>query len=119
MLTLLSTLTLPGEFQLGGGTLLLAGYNLTVGTLHITGNSTIDFAGGNSTLTASNFLLDAGVTLTIANWTAAADHFYATNWTGAAFNVSNVDPVNRVGFSGYAASQTHWDSFDSQVTPVP
>ena len=118
-LTAISAIALPGDLQLGGGTLLLSGYNLTVGTLHITGNSTIDFAGGNSTLIASNFLLDSGVVLTVANWTAAADYFFAQNWVGAVANVSNADPMNRVVFSGYNASQTHWDSFDKQVTPVP
>ena len=111
---------LAGNLQLGGGTLLLSGYNLTVATLHITGNSTIDFAGGNSILSVTNFIIDAGVTLTVANWTSAVDYFYAANWSGASFNVSGSAPMNQVSFSGYNANQTHWDSSGlHQITPVP
>jgi autotransporter-associated beta strand protein len=82
-LALQSALVLSGELQLNGGTLALSGYNLTVATLHITGNSTIDFAGTNSTLSATTFIIDAGVTLSIMNWTNAADYFFAQNWSGA------------------------------------
>jgi len=118
-LALQSALVLSGELQLNGGTLALGGYNLTVATLHITGNSTIDFAGGSSTLNATNFIIDAGVTLTIANWTAAADYFYAQNWSGATAGVRGAAPMNQVTFSGFTAAQTQWQSFDHQVTPVP
>ena len=47
-LALLSSIILAGELQLNAGTLALSGYNLTATTLHITGNSIIDFASGNS-----------------------------------------------------------------------
>ena len=118
-LTLAASLALTGEFQLNSGTVFLSGYNLTAGTLHITGNSTIDFAGGNSTLNAANFIIDAGVTLTIANWTNAADFFFAQNWSGAAYNVSGAAPENQVAFAGYSANNTKWQAYDSQITPVP
>lgn len=118
-LALLSSIVLAGELQLQGGTLLLSGYNLTVGTLHITGNSIIDFAGGNSTLNATNFVIDAGVVLTVQNWANAADFFYTQGWTGASFDASGSAPMNQVVFSGYSASNTHWQSYDHQITPVP
>jgi len=118
-LTLAASLALTGEFQLNSGTVFLSGYSLSVGTLHITGNSTIDFAGGNSTLNATNFIIDAGVTLSIANWTNAADFFYAQNWSGATLNSSGTAPMNQVSFAGFSPSNTKWQGYDSQVTPVP
>lgn len=118
-LALLSSIVLAGELQLQAGTLKLSGYNLTAGTLHITGNSTIDFAGGNSTINATNFLIDAGVTLTVQNWANAADYFYTQGWTGVTFDTSGAAPMNQVVFSGYSASNTHWQSYDKQITPVP
>jgi autotransporter-associated beta strand protein len=118
-LALQSALILSGELQLNGGTLALSGYNLTVATLHITGNSTIDFAGGNSTLSATTFIIDAGVTLTVTNWTAAADYFFAANWSGATAGVRGSAPMNQVTFAGFTAGQTQWQSYDHQVTPVP
>jgi autotransporter-associated beta strand protein len=118
-LALLSSIVLAGELQLKAGTLALSGYNLTADTLHITGNSVIDFGGGNSTLNLSNFIIDAGVTLTIQNWTAAADYFYTQGWTGASFGTGGSAPMNQVVFTGYSANSTHWDSYDKQITPVP
>jgi len=118
-LTLAATLAITGELQLNSGTIFLGGYNLSAGTLHITGNSTIDFAGGNSTLTATNFTIDAGVTLTVANWTNAADFFFAQNWSGATVNTSGAAPMNQVSFAGFSPSNTKWQGYDSQVTPVP
>jgi hypothetical protein len=110
---------LAGELQLQAGTLNLGGYSLTANTLHITGNSTIDFAGGNSTLSVTSFLIDAGVTLTVQNWANAADFFYTQGWTGVAFDTSGSAPMNQVVFSGYTANNTHWQAFDKQITPVP
>jgi len=106
------------NLQLSAGTLALSGYNLTAGTLHVTGNSTIDFGGGNSTLSLTNLIIDSGVTLTITNWTGAADYFYTQGWTGASFDTSGSPPMNQVIFSG-APGETHWQSNDKQVTPVP
>ncbi len=118
-LTLQSNLILAGELRLSGGTLALNGFNLTAATLHLTGNTTIDFAGGNSTFTAANFIIDAGVTLTIANWSNAADYFFATNWTGAIPNTRGAAPMNEVTFNGFTAANTQWQGYDHQVTPVP
>jgi hypothetical protein len=103
-----------------GGTLALNATTLTVGTLHITGNSILDF--GNSTasvLNATTFVIDAGVTLTITNWANGVDYFFATNWTGATANVRGAAPMNQVAFTGFSAASTAWQSYDQQITPVP
>ncbi len=118
-LALLSSIVLAGTLELGGGTLSLNGYSLTATTLHVTGNSTIDFGTVATSVNFTNFVIDAGVTLTIQNWSNAADYFYTHGWTGAAFNTSGATPMNQVVFSGYSASNTHWQSGDYQVTPVP
>jgi fibronectin-binding autotransporter adhesin len=118
-LALLSSIVLAGELQLNAGTLALSGYNLTAGTLHITGNSTIDFGGGNSTLSLTNFVIDAGVILTVQNWANAADYFYTQGWTGATFDSSGSAPMNQVVFSGSGSGSTRWQSYDRQITPVP
>lgn len=117
-LALLSSIVLAGQLQLNAGTLALSGFNLTANSLRVTGNSTIDFAGGNSTLSLTNFIIDAGVTLTITNWTGAADYFYTQGWTGATFNTSGTTPMNQVVFDGVAGG-SRWQSFDKQITPVP
>jgi autotransporter-associated beta strand protein len=118
-LALLSSIVLAGELRLQAGTLNLSGYNLTANTLRIIGNSTIDFAGGNSTLSLTNFIIDANVTLTVQNWANAADFFYTQGWTGVAFEASGAAPMNQVVFSGFSASNTHWQGYDKQITPVP
>ncbi len=118
------TLTLQSASALGSGsTLVLAGGTLklntastTVTTLNITGNSTIDFAAA-ATLNVTNFTVDAGVTLTIQNWTNASDFFYATNWTGATYDTMGSAPMNLITFSGFTASQTGWDGWDNQIRP--
>lgn len=118
-LALLSSIVLAGELQLAAGTLALSGYNLTAATLHVTGNSIIDFAGGNSTINLTHLILDAGVTLTVQNWANAADYFYTQGWTGAAFDTTGTSPMNQIIFAGSSGNNTHWQSFDKQVTPVP
>lgn len=105
-----------GNVTLAGGTLRLSGVNVSVGTLNVTGNSTIDFT-GVSTLNLTNFSISAGVTLNIINWVAASDFFYATNWTGATQDVMGSAPMNQLTFSGYSASVSGWDSWDNQVRP--
>jgi hypothetical protein len=121
-LSLGSTTSLTGTLDLGvsglaGTTLRLNGVNLTVGTLSITSNSTIDFAGTAATLNVANLSIAAGVTLTIQNWASAVDYFLTTNWSGATPNVMGSSPMNQVVFNSYPASQTGWDSYDSQVRP--
>ncbi|HWA28786.1 MAG TPA: autotransporter-associated beta strand repeat-containing protein [Lacunisphaera sp.] len=119
-LTLQNDLSLSGEFQLNSGTLFLSGYDLSAGTLHITGNSTIDFAGGDSILSVTNFLIDSGIMLTVDHWANAADFFYAQNWTGAAFDTTGVNPMNQITFTGFTNNDTKWLPYGNrEVTPVP
>ncbi len=115
-LTALPTFT--DTFILNAGTLRLSDFSLSLADLQITGNSTIDFAGVSS-LNVTNFSIAAGVTLTIANWIDASDYFIAQNWSGGSFNLRGAAPMNQVVFSGASASDTVWQSYDKQVTPVP
>lgn len=105
-----------GNVTLAGGTLKLSGVSVSVGTLNVTGNSTIDFS-GVSTLNLTNFSISGGVTLNIINWTQASDFFYTTNWTGATYNTMGSAPMNQLTFSGFLASETGWDSWDNQIRP--
>jgi fibronectin-binding autotransporter adhesin len=104
-------------FELAAGTLSLSGITANIGTLTLTGNSTIDFAGA-SILNVANLNLN-GFTLNITNWTNATDYFFAANWSGAVTDTTGVAPMNQVTFNGFAASDTKWQGYDSQVTPVP
>lgn len=118
--TLGSDSTFGGTFLLGGGTLNLGGNNLIVDTLRITGNSVIDFGSAvASTLSVVNFIIDAGVNLTITNWTDTMDYFFTQYWAGAVFNTTGAAPMNQITFTGFAGNDTRWQDFDSQITPVP
>jgi len=111
--------TLSGTVNLAGGTLQLSGSNYTFDTLNITGNSIIDFS-GTTALNVTNFNISANVTLTIQNWAAAADHFFAINWAGATPNLSdnlNTAPMNQVVFNGFAATASGWDSYNNEIRP--
>lgn len=112
-LTLGADNSFSGTITLASGTLALASaVDITVGTLSITGNSTIDFSSGASSLSASTVTVANGVTLTITGWTNTVDYFYATTaltlGTGA-----------QIVFAGYSGSDTKWQSYDKQITPVP
>lgn len=118
--TLGSDLAFDGTFILEAGTLALNGNNLIADTLHITGNSVIDFGSAlASTLSVVNFIIDAGVSLTIANWSDTVDYFFAQQWTGAVFDLRGAAPMDQITFTGFAGSDTQWQGYDSQITPVP
>jgi len=118
--TLGSDLAFDGAFRLAGGTLALNGNDLIADTLHITANSIIDFGSAvASLLSVTNLIVDAGVSLTISNWSDTVDFFYAQNWSGAVFNNTGVAPMNQVSFTGFSGSDTRWQGYDSQITPVP
>ncbi len=117
-LSLTALPTFSDTLILNAGTLRLSDISLSLADLQITGNSTIDFAGVSS-LSVTNFSISAGITLTISNWMDASDYFVAQNWSGAAFDIRGAAPMNQVAFSGASASDTVWQSYDKQVTPVP
>ncbi len=110
--------TFNGSLDLAGGILNLAGFNLTLDTLHITGNSTIDFSGSSILDITNSFLIDPGVQLTINGWANAMNYFYATNDPGAA-------TLAQVTFSNFPSNPAKWLSYadgpdnNHQITPVP
>jgi autotransporter-associated beta strand protein len=118
-----ATLTLGMDFtntalniRLAGGTLQLAGHSLTVGALNISVSSIIDFSAGlDSALTVQSLGFGTtGIQLTAQNWADAADYFFSN--TGY---VQGSAPLNQVQFTGWTTGDTKWQSYDSQVTPVP
>lgn len=109
-----------GTFLLGAGTLALNGTSLSIGTLHITGDSILDFGSAvGSTLTVTNFIVDSGVALTVTNWLNASDFFIAQNWSGAALDQTGVAPMTNITFSSFSNNATRWVSSSKQITPVP
>ena len=110
--------------NLSGGTLTLSGTSTgtTITNLNVTATSTIDFGGAVADLTATTLTISAGVTLNIINWTNASDHFFATNWTNAAFDTTGATPMNQVVFNSptFAGNNTRWLSSGShEITPLP
>ncbi len=117
-LTLGPSVNFGGSLELAAGTLALSG-SIAVSTLHITGNSIIDFGTGTTTLSVGSLVIDSGATLTITNWTDLVDYFYATTFTGATTDSRGTGTAAQVVFSGISSSGTLWKSFDKQITPVP
>ncbi len=119
-LTLGTSYNFSGTLGLNAGTLAIgSGATLTVGTLHITGNSVIDFSAGASILNVGTLIIDSGATLTINGWSNAIDYFYATNFTGATTDNRGGSKVSQIVFSGSSGSNTVWQGLDKQLTPVP
>ncbi|MEZ0216826.1 MAG: beta strand repeat-containing protein [Rariglobus sp.] len=120
-LTFNSDLNFTGTLKLNAGTLALNGHDITLGTLHITGNSVIDFGSAASSLLAGTLIIDAGVTLTINNWNDTVDFFYATNFNGVILNVRGDGAASQVIFTGApgGGASTIWQGYDKQITPVP
>jgi fibronectin-binding autotransporter adhesin len=103
-----------GTLVLSGGTLNLGGFDSTFGSLSVSANSILDFGtSGSSILNILNSLtVNSGVTLTIANWTDTVDYFYSLTNPGST-------NLGRIVFSGFSGTDTKWQSFDNQITPVP
>jgi autotransporter-associated beta strand protein len=119
-LTFSSSFNFDGTLTLSGGTLALSGVTLGVGTLHITANSILDFSGASaSLLSATNLVIDAGVTLTITGWSDSVDAFVAQNWAGVVLGQSGTSATSQIVFTGYSANSTTWQNYDHQITPVP
>lgn len=119
-LTLGSDISYTGSLTLDGGSLTLSDSELTVTNLVITGNSVIDFAGGSSSLFATNLIFaNTSVTLTILNWALATDYFFAGNWAGAirGLDAQGQLPMNQITFSGWTANETGWEEYTDRIRP--
>ncbi|MET3514418.1 autotransporter-associated beta strand protein [Pseudacidovorax sp. 1753] len=124
-----ATLTLGGtpgisnsnvNIQLDGGTLALGGKTHSLGTLTQTATSTVDFAGGNSSLTVATLgSLGTGLTLTASNWTQGTTRFYATAVTGSpAKNQVGLAPMNQIQLGSNAATATYWSGTGNELLPM-
>jgi autotransporter-associated beta strand protein len=121
-LTLASTSALVSgsNLTLSGGTLKLSTTSVTLNTLTVTANSTIDFGGANASLNLSNLSIAGGVTLNIINWVAASDAFITAAWAGVTQDTSGVGaPLNQVVFANFTGDNTSWLSADNSIRPVP
>ncbi len=130
-LTFDQSFSFAGELKLTGGTLALAGVNLTVDTLRISGNTILDFGSSvASVLTATSVILEDGAILTINNWVDLQDFFYASGalfglntttmvTTPATPDVRGVPPQDQISFGGFSNESTAWQSYDRQITPAP
>jgi autotransporter-associated beta strand protein len=107
-----------GNLVLVGGTLNLGGFKSTFKNLTVAADSTIDFGTGvGSILDILNTVtVNAGVTLSIINWTNAVDYFYAAK---NPFSAPTTILGQIVFKPTYAGSDTKWVSFDHEITPVP
>jgi len=122
-----ATLTLGADFNapninfvLAGGTLALDSSNSTFGSVNITGDSVIEFKGSASILSLSDIVFaNTGLRLTIQDWIDAQNYLFTQNFTGAVPDVRGLSPTNQIQFSGFSNDDTAWQSYDSQITPVP
>jgi autotransporter-associated beta strand protein len=119
-----ATNTFGGTVNISAGTTLkLSGSTLNIANLNFIGSGTInlDFGSTAAILNVANLNIASGVTLNIVNWINAADYFYATNWNGATFDVRGNTPTTQVVFDSptWNGSNTIWQGYDHQVTPVP
>ena len=121
-LTFNASFDFDGDITFAGGTLQLANVTIGANTLHITGDSIIDF-GGSSILSVEHLIIDAGVNISIINWADTVDYFYASNWAGATYDTRFNTPTTQVVFDGgspaWTGDNTIWQSYDNQITPVP
>ena len=100
-----------GNVSLAGGIIDLGGLTHSFTTLDVTADSVLEFS-GTSALNLTNLSIASGVTLTITGWTDLVDFFSAANDPG-------LDVLGRVVFTPFSASDTKWQGFDHQITPVP
>ncbi|ATE60181.1 beta strand repeat-containing protein [Thauera sinica] len=117
------TLTLDAGFtntdvniELAGGNLTLGANTYSIGTFTITNDATLDMASGTASLTVATLTPATGKLLTVTNWTAGTDHFYATAITGnPAKGTVNLAPLNQVKLGSNAASATYWASAGNEL----
>jgi autotransporter-associated beta strand protein len=113
VLTLTSAANLSSAaLVLNGGTLALGTGTTTFSSLSVTANSVLDFGLGSGSILKilNSVTVDPSAILTIKNWADTVDYFYSL--------VSPAANLGRIVFTGFAGP-TKWQSYDSQITPVP
>lgn len=109
----------PGaSLTLAGGTLVLDGTTQAFDSLTITADSVIDF-GGSAWLSLNSLSIATGITLTITNWADTVNFLYTQSFVGTMFDDRGGAGVNQVVFDSWSGSDTIWQEYDQQVTPVP
>lgn len=120
--------------------------NLQFYTIHITGDTVLDFGNSSSSiLNSANLIIDAGVKVSVINWVSLSDVWYATSsftqqtsgnttataslYTNGSNPPPNTPPENQIAFTDFApsftAANTAWVSStagaynDHEIRPVP
>ena len=108
--------TFNGTLDLSNATLSLAGFNLTLGTLEITGTSVIDFGGSSCSAIRNTAVLvrDAGATLTVNNWNDQKEYFYTASNPGGATALSQI-----TFGTPYSGDTTKWLSYNDGPDSAP
>jgi autotransporter-associated beta strand protein len=128
--TSIGTNLTPLTFTLAGAT------TLQFGSLHITGDTILDFGdSAASVLSSANLIIDAGVKITVQNWISMTDAWYATSAlvqnnngviTSGSLNRTGSTPENQITFTGFSNNSTAWinqtayPAFNQyEIRPVP
>ncbi len=129
--TNLTLLVTGGEIDLRNGA------SITVGTLHIAGNTILDFDSLSATaLSATNVIIDSGVTVTVNNWASETDFwiasgsFYGLNGGTQTNVVHNTDgqpgtPQSQITFANWSNLNTAWIQTpypgytNNEIRPIP
>src|SRR5205085_53681 len=105
---------------ISGGTVMLEGLSavtLDFDTIHITGNTVLDFGASTATiLRSTNLIIDRGVTVTVQNWSSYIDQWVAltafyqhdTTDTNGALDRREGLPESQIIFNGYSSAWTTW-----------
>ncbi len=114
-LNIAANFTFGGTLELGANTtlnLVNAGTTFNVGTLHITGDTVIDFAGVDvATFNIGTLIIDPGAAVTATGWASFYDLWTATNFSGATLDNRN-STTAQITFQGFTAAETIWLTYD-------
>jgi autotransporter-associated beta strand protein len=116
----------------------LSGVGITVGTLHITGDTILDFNNSaNTFLSSTNLIIDAGVKVRVEGWTSLTTAWYVTDETSGITGPGGINPISlpptqygtgvlpQVTFNGYNGLTTTWVSgtpngwLNHEIRPTP
>ncbi|WED64170.1 autotransporter-associated beta strand repeat-containing protein [Synoicihabitans lomoniglobus] len=121
MLNAASTLEIAADFVFGGTlelaantTLKLsgAGTEFNLDTLHITGDSIIDFSGVDATtFNIGSLVIDPGVAVTAVGWDSFYDLWTAANFSGATLDERDTNTA-QITFDGFTSADTIWLTYD-------